>query len=160
MPPAYLRRPGLAGAFGALLDEWARAAEDFCRCVESHDQARFTATREDPDPDSRSVKDVAGHVVWAAWGHANHVRAARGLAIGPKPDLARLVSPADVRPLLVEAGAYFEDTLEGLHGASDAEIIALEFTARWGQKYDPETMMEHTVVHLLRHRRQVERWRA
>ena len=35
---------------------------------------------------------------------------------------------------------------------------ALEFTVLWGPRYDPEMILEHAVVHLLRHRRQLERW--
>ena len=27
---------------------------------------------------------------------------------------------------------------------------------RWGQLYDPEQLMEHAIVHILRHRRQIE----
>src|SRR5438046_730096 len=30
----FIRRPSLSGPFGALMDEYARAAEDFCRVVE------------------------------------------------------------------------------------------------------------------------------
>ena len=29
---------------------------------------------------------------------------------------------------------------------------------RWGQLYDVEQLMEHAIVHVLRHRRQVERF--
>jgi hypothetical protein len=41
----FVRHPGLSGPFGALMDEYARAAEDFCRVVESFDLARFDAER-------------------------------------------------------------------------------------------------------------------
>ena len=37
MPHAFLHRPGRSGAFGALLDEYARAAEDYCRVVDQGD---------------------------------------------------------------------------------------------------------------------------
>ncbi len=29
---------------------------------------------------------------------------------------------------------------------------------RWGQKYDVEQLFEHAIVHVLRHRRQIERY--
>ena len=29
---------------------------------------------------------------------------------------------------------------------------------RWGQRYDPEQILEHAIVHILRHRRQIERF--
>jgi hypothetical protein len=28
----------------------------------------------------------------------------------------------------------------------------------WGPRYDPEMLLEHAVCHVLRHRRQLERW--
>ena len=28
----------------------------------------------------------------------------------------------------------------------------------WGQRYDPDQLMEHAIVHVLRHRRQIERF--
>lgn len=41
----FIRHAGLSGPFGALMDEYARAAEDFCRVVEHFDRARFDAER-------------------------------------------------------------------------------------------------------------------
>ena len=39
MTTTFIHHPGLSGPFGALMDEYARAAEDFCRVVESFDLA-------------------------------------------------------------------------------------------------------------------------
>jgi len=41
---------------------------------------------------------------------------------------------------------------------SEEEVLALSFPVRWGPTYDPEMILEHAVCHLLRHRRQLERW--
>ena len=38
---SFLEKPGSPGGFGALLDEYARAAEDFCTVVERFDPAAF-----------------------------------------------------------------------------------------------------------------------
>jgi chromosomal replication initiation ATPase DnaA len=35
---------------------------------------------------------------------------------------------------------------------------ALKIQVRWGQLYDIEQLMEHAIVHILRHRRQIERF--
>jgi len=42
--------------------------------------------------------------------------------------------------------------------AAEAEIQALSFTVRWGPRYDPKMILEHAVCHVLRDRRQLERW--
>ena len=36
MATVFLKPPGRSGPFGALMDEYARAAEDFCRVVLRH----------------------------------------------------------------------------------------------------------------------------
>ena len=40
-PHSFVTHPGRSGAFGALMDEYARAAEDFCQVVEAFDDIRF-----------------------------------------------------------------------------------------------------------------------
>jgi len=160
MTTAFLRAPGRFGPFGALMDEYARAAEDFCRVVESFESTRFFAERESRDVNTRSPWTICVHVCSAAHRYAHYVRKARGVdhvdrfELNPK----LIASPADVRVRLAEAIRYTEETVEPLLDATDEEIQALAFTVRWGPRYDPEMILEHAVCHLLRHRRQLERW--
>ena len=51
-----------------------------------------------------------------------------------------------------------EESVEGLVDADEAAMAALRFPVRWGPTYDPEMLLEHAIVHLLRHRRQITRW--
>ena len=43
---------------------------------------------------------------------------------------------------------------------SSKEVMDVTFRMPWGQLYDPEILLEHAIVHLLRHRRQLEQWRS
>jgi hypothetical protein len=96
----------------------------------------------------------------AAHRYADYVRKARGVDFVDRFELdpSAIASPADVRTRLRESILYTEDTVEPLLGATDEQIQALAFTVRWGPRYDPEMILEHAVCHLLRHRRQLERW--
>jgi len=58
MTATFIRHPGLSGPFGALMDEYARAAEDFCRVVESFDVARFDAERPSNNPNTVSPRAI------------------------------------------------------------------------------------------------------
>ena len=60
--------------------------------------------------------------------------------------------------MLTEGIALAEQTVEPLLKATEQEIQALSFAVRWGARYAPEMILEHAVCHLLRHRRQLERW--
>ena len=154
----FLTTPGLPGAIGALLDEYARAAEDFCRVVESLPPAEFGTERPSPDPQTVSQRAVCAHVCGAAFRYADYIRKARGLPYVQEPRVVPVPDPAAVRPLLVEAFRYTEGAVEGMHAWSEAEISKILFQVRWGPTYDTDMILEHAICHLLRHRRQLERW--
>jgi uncharacterized damage-inducible protein DinB len=156
--PGFLDRPGQPGMFGALLDEYARAAEDLCRTVEALPEDLFARERESPDPETVSLQAVCGHVAVAAWNYADYIRIARGLPRIPRPyEKDAVTSPAAFRPLLAQALRHTEATVDGCP-TDQAGLEALRFQVRWGPVYDPEMILEHAIVHLLRHRRQIERW--
>jgi hypothetical protein len=160
MTTTFIRHPGLSGPFGALMDEYARAAEDFCRVVESFDLARFDAERPSNNPSTLSARAMCLHVIGCAHLYAHYIRKARGVDFVERyeADPARLHSPRDVRTLLTEGIVLTEETVAPLVKTTEQEIQALSFTVRWGPRYDPEMILEHAVCHLLRHRRQLERW--
>ena len=156
----FIQHPGLSGPFGALMDEYARAAEDFCRVVERFDLAPFGAERPSNDPNTVSPRAICLHVIGAAHRYAYYIRKARAVEFVDRyeVDPAWLHSPSDVRMLLTDAIVLTEETVEPLLNATEREIQDLSFTVRWGPRYDPEMILEHAVCHLLRHRRQLERW--
>ena len=160
MTTTFIRHPGLSGPFGALMDEYARAAEDFCRVVEGFHPERFMAEHASNTPTTRSPRAMCLHVIGAAHRYAHYIRKARGVDFVERYDAdpARLRSQRDVRELLTEGIVLTEETVEPLLKASEQEIQALSFAVRWGPQYDPEMILEHAVCHVLRHRRQLERW--
>ena len=157
---AFLNEPDLPGPWGALLDECARAAADLCRVVEAMPLDVFTATRPGPDEHTASPRAICLHVVGAARRYADYVRKALGLPHVDRfvlPDAA-IAKPSDLRPHLAEALRYTEASVAPMRGWPEAKVEALKFQVRWGPTYDPEMILEHGVCHLLRHRRQLERW--
>ncbi len=160
MSTAFIRHPGRSGPFGALMDEYARAADDFCRVVETFDAARFAAVRPSDNPNTVSPRAICAHVCGASYRYAYYIRKALGQDFVERylMDESRVASPQLVRGLLAEGMLLTEETVEPLREMTAAEVLALSFTVRWGPRYDAEMMLEHAVCHLLRHRRQLERW--
>jgi hypothetical protein len=155
----FIWEPGLAGPFGALMDECARASDEFCRVVEGFDAARFVSERAS----NTRRPDAACRLHPRLW-RGEPIRAlhpkGRGLDFVERYQLdpERLHAPQEVRALLTEGTRLMEETVAPLRGATDSEIQAFSFNVRWGPRYDPEMILEHAVCHLLRHRRQLERW--
>jgi uncharacterized damage-inducible protein DinB len=52
---------------------------------------------------------------------------------------------------------YTIETLDGKWEMSDEVIERTTIHSLWGVKYDLEQLLEHAIVHVLRHRRQIEK---
>lgn len=157
---AFLQHPGRSGPFGALMDEYARAAEEFCRVAETFVPERFEAIRPSDNPETASPRAICRHVCGAANRYAHYIRRARGLSFIDRFQLepALLTAPSDTRARLAEAVQLTEVTVEPFLTVTDEQIQAVSFVVRWGPRYNPEMLLEHAVCHVLRHRRQLERW--
>jgi uncharacterized damage-inducible protein DinB len=65
----------------------------------------------------------------------------------------KTASIASLEKVLNYTAAAFEDKW----GMSEDEIDKVTMPAPWGTTYTLEQMLEHAIVHILRHRRQIER---
>src|SRR5687767_2737748 len=147
-----------SGAVGALLDEYERAAAELGRLVERIPDEEFARVLDPQtkDDDCRSVQTIMSHVVRAGYGYADYIRGQFSIA-SARPRLG-LLSRGESLEQLDAALAYAAETLEGRWEMSDEEIAGTVIKSAWGPVYDLEQLLEHAIVHLLRHRRQVERF--
>ncbi len=147
-----------AGAIGALLDEHERAAGELLGVLAPLDEDAFRVIRDPAtkDEDCRSIQTVAAHVLRSGYGYANYIRKAFGTAQSSPEMLS--VERAEVAAEMPRMLAYMAATLEGRLRMSDDEIQAVRMVVRWGPTFDLEQLLEHAIVHVLRHRRQIERF--
>ncbi len=149
------------GATGALLDEYERAISELATIIGRIPEARLTFIF-DPhttDENCRSVQSILSHVVHAGFGYAtsiynlkghNHARPAKAFHPTPQQYVDDLAKMFRFTELVL--GEIADEELEQMDPA-------LKIRSGWGQLYDIEQMMEHAIVHILRHRRQLERIR-
>lgn len=147
---------GSAAAFDACLAEYRKAAAEFCDVVERFAPKVFAAERPGEDPDTLSPLTICRHVVGAAHGYASYLRKAQGLQ--PEPFAQRVKGPLDVRPALEAAIGYTEESVAPMRALPARDVLKVEFRVSWGALYNPEILLEHAICHVLRHRRQLERW--
>ena len=153
MNPTY--RPG---AMGALMDEYERAIHDLAQLLDTLTQSQFEALRDrdTQDEDCRSIQTVVTHVVRSGYGYVGYLRSALDMDF-QRPDF-RVETPTEgVRELAAMAG-WTAKTFEGNWRLPDAAIEAARIQSRWGPVFNLEQMFEHAIVHVLRHRRQIERF--
>jgi uncharacterized damage-inducible protein DinB len=146
------------GAIGALIDEYERAVGELLTVVEdiSDDAYEVVRDTETPDDDCRSIQTIVTHVVRAGYGYAGMLRREWGIEhAAPRPGK---ITRQEARSRLEEMLAHTSATLDGRWGISEADAGALRLRSAWGPVYDLEQLLEHAIVHVLRHRRQIGRF--
>jgi uncharacterized damage-inducible protein DinB len=158
MESQMMRNSYRSGAVGALMDEYERAAAELTRLIERIPDDDFVRVvdAETKDEDCRSAQTIMSHVVRAAYGYADYIR--EKIAIPSTRPQPRLLSRQEALEQLETALRYTIETLEGRWEMSAEEISAIVINTRWGAVYDAEGLLEHAIVHILRHRRQIEKF--
>ena len=140
------------------MDEYERAASELARLVgriPEDDFVRVVDSRT-TDDDCRSAQTIMSHVVGAAYGYADYIR--ERFSIASACPGKKVLSRQESLEQLDAALQYTAQTLEGRWGMSDEEITGTVINASWGVVYDLEQLLEHAIVHVLRHRRQIEKF--
>jgi uncharacterized damage-inducible protein DinB len=146
------------GAVGAMMDEYERAGAEFRGLIARLTEEQYTriVDAETADERCRSAQTIMSHVVAAGYGYADYIRGA--FSMEKSSPERRLFAHAESLEKFDSMLAYTAATLDGKWEMSDDQIEAVSMTVHWGPTYDLEQLLEHAIVHILRHRRQIEKW--
>ena len=149
------------GAIGALLDEYEKSLneliagmkdvskENLIQIVDSHTK----------DDDCRSIQTILTHVVQSGYTYVVEIRK----WMGEDCQYRDKVVLADVDEYAKALRDMFRFTEKLFIDYPNIKLCEhdsnLKIKVRWGQKYDVEQLFEHAIVHILRHRRQIERFK-
>lgn len=106
------------------------------------------------DPDYESLETLLRHVLRWARGYLRWI--CKNLQL-PDPEIDAVPEPDAIAS---DAGRYMEGLLAGwttpLSDVEDVSIFKSEYVSPWGVSYSIEAMLEHAVMHPIRHRFQLE----
>jgi hypothetical protein len=110
---------------------------------------------ETTDPSYVSADHLGGHVFRSARNYLTWIGECTGRPVtdvDPDTDAARIAA---------KGRAFVDDVLAAwrrhLPSLVDAELAPAVYKSRWNEDYSIEQMLEHAVVHPMRHRIQLER---
>jgi len=146
------------GGIGAVMDEYERAASELQNLVKKISESDYIkiVDTDTKDDDCRSVQTIVSHVTNSGYGYANYIR--DWFSIPKKSPERRMLSQKDFSVEFEKMLIYTSETLQDKWEYSDGEIQKVKMIVRWGPQYDLEQLLEHAVVHILRHRRQIEKF--
>ncbi len=147
------------GAIGALMDEYERVALELKNLLSTVTQQEFVKIC-DPvtkDEDCRSIQTIMKHVVRAGYGYIDQICVFLDKHVADHSyHIYNVFHSIDELDKMIEETAR---TVDDKFKMSDEEILATRMETRWGL-YNIEMMFEHAIVHILRHRRQIEKFLA
>ncbi len=118
-------------------------------------RASGTPLPETDDPSYQSTEHLAGHVL--RWSR-DYLTWIGDCVQRPVSDLDAEMDPVAIAG---RSAAFMEEVLSGwrrhLASLEDRELVPVTHTSRWGEPYSIEQMLEHAIVHPMRHRIQLER---
>ncbi len=149
------------GATGALLDEYERAIAELKNCIETINDKDLIkiVDRETVDENCHSVQTILSHVVNSGYGYAVSIQNLKG----PYIEWPVKTFHTTINEYLEDLTSVFSYTGNIFSKINDSELEefndSLKIITRWGQLYDIEQLTEHAIVHILRHRRQIEKFK-
>ncbi len=148
------------GAVGALMDEYERAAIELKMLVESVSEENYMriADAETKDADCHSIQMMMNHVVHAGYGYANSIRRKIAIEFDPLGDERPQISQSEIGDEIDKVLAYTSETLDGLWEISYADLDKFVIERKDDFSENLEQLLEHAVLHFLRHRRQVDKF--
>lgn len=148
------------GAIGSLLDEYEKAIFELQVLLNTISEEELVAVvdMETQDTDCISIQTILTHIIKAGYNYAIYIRQ----HLGEQVELAKLEPLASVDAYQDGITAMFSYNVTLFVDYPDMILEEHDATKRmdvsWGQSYDAEQLMEHAIVHILRHRRQIERF--
>lgn len=148
------------GAFGAVMDEYERAAAELEKLLLGMTEEQYTRTANpgSPHPECASIQNLMGHVVESGYAYANKAREVFGMPVDKQE--FKPFGLAEAVPHLHAMLKYTVATLEGRWEMTWEEQKEFRFETPSGNRITIELLMEHGIVHILRHRRQIEKYLA
>jgi len=146
------------GAIAALLDEYIRSINDLIDVINliSNEQLVRIIDENSEDEDCKSIQTILTHII--ASGYIYTIEKEKHIGIVKSyPSKVFCNSTNDyilqLNQMFDYCNAFFEtNPLLNISESDNSKKILVS----WGQLYDIEQLMEHAIVHVLRHRRQIE----
>ncbi|MET0759515.1 MAG: DinB family protein [Flavobacterium sp.] len=149
-------------AVNALLSEYKKAIVELQNVIQniSAEDLTFIVDTKTDNPDCKSIQTVLAHVVSSGYSYGVYIRNWRNEnAVRPEKTKRESVSE-----YITDLDNVLKFTHETFHTISDNELERFNESEKiktsWKQVYDIEQMMEHAIVHVLRHRLQIENFKA
>jgi uncharacterized damage-inducible protein DinB len=148
------------GAVGAILDEYEKALIELENVIADlrHEDLITIVDNQTDDADCKSIQTILTHVIRAGYCYVIEIRNSLGELI----DFVEKKTFNSIEEYIRELRIMFRYNeqlfIDYPNMILEEHKSEKKIVVKWGQRYDIEQLFEHAIVHVLRHRRQIERF--
>lgn len=142
------------GAIGAMTDEYEKALHELIVVLKTIPDDIFLNSDDSKEEDFKSIRNITLHIVRSGYAYSNYIRKSFGNEI-----LLNEININSVEEAVSELDKMFQykvNTYENKWFLSDDEMMNTIIKTSW-TTYDLEAIIEHSIVHILRHRLQIQK---
>ncbi|RQO72458.1 damage-inducible protein DinB [Pedobacter sp. KBW06] len=147
------------GAKGALLDVYEDAIAALQESIADLSNDDLVAVVLPDEADCSSIQTILTHVVSSSYSYAVYIHELKGRSY-TRPEEKLRTRAVDYVQDLKDAFLF---NLNVFREFDDSELEHFDASGKimtgWAQLYDIEQLTEHAIVHVLRHKRQIEKFK-
>ncbi|MFV8379081.1 DinB family protein [Flavobacterium sp. LB3R33] len=146
----------------ALLAEYEKAIIELQHIIQdvSQEDLIFIVDQETKNPDCKSIQTILSHVVSSGYSYCVYIQNFKNVN-SIRPEKVNRNSIVDYINDLNNVLKFTQETFATIEDDALEECdSSKKIRTSWGQLYDIEQLMEHAIVHILRHRRQIEKFKT
>lgn len=144
------------GAIGSILDEYEKALFELKSVLHTVGAEDYSRIVEGEDEHCCSIEVIMNHVVRAGYGYSKYIRDALSMDANSIED--KKIPQTGIFVEVDKMFAYTAAIFEGGRQITDEEMNDIFFKTRWCESYNIDQLLEHAIVHILRHRRQIQKF--
>lgn len=149
------------GSIGAMLDEYQKAIVELQKVLSDLSDVELCTIvfKDAVNPNCKSIQTILSHVIRSGYAYAIYIRKYK--------NMEGITAPSEFHSTIAQYNIaltnIFNFTDFTFDNILESEVEELDnskkITSSWGQIYDIEQIMEHAIVHILKHRRQIEKFK-
>jgi hypothetical protein len=150
------------GALGAITDIYRNAIDEYVDVLKHTSQKEFITIvdKDTDDEDCRSIQTITRHIIRSGYGYAGYVLNALNISheIPNANDMNLETTEEAIREIYNMLYFNITNLYDLNRELIENNLGKIKFMTRWNEEYNFEQILEHAVMHILRHKRQINKF--
>jgi len=150
------------GALGAITDIYQKAVDEYVDVLKRTSLKEFITIvdKDTDDEDCRSIQTITRHIIRSGYGYAGYVLNALNISheIPNANDMSLETTEEATREIYNMLYFNITNLYDLNRELIENNLGKIKFMTRWNEEYNFEQILEHAVMHILRHKRQINKF--